>query len=247
MATGAMIVGSDAMDPTTKESLLDRLRTYLDGLDAADAPEVDAASDGADDEASDLYSVFVEIAGLRNEARAQARLVKDALDQFRALFETLQSSNAALDRELKEVRARAREQDRALLRPLLLDMLDVRDRLAAGLAAYPPERARPWWARWRRIASTADPWREGMEMTLWRLDRALADRGVTPIATIGRLFAPAIARVVATRDDPSVAEGWVIAEIRAGFEWDGELLRAAEVIVAKRAEASDRSGRRDVE
>jgi hypothetical protein len=27
----------------------------------------------------------------------------------------------------------------------------------------------------------------------------------------------------------------VIAESRAGFEWDGELLRAAEVIVAKRA------------
>jgi hypothetical protein len=42
-------------------------------------------------------------------------------------------------------------------------------------------------------------------------------------------------RAVATRDDPSVAEGWVIAESRAGFEWDGELLRAAEVIVAKRA------------
>jgi len=30
-------------------------------------------------------------------------------------------------------------------------------------------------------------------------------------------------------------KGWVIAESRAGFEWDGELLRAAEVIVAKRA------------
>ena len=72
-------------------------------------------------------------------------------------------------------------------------------------------------------------------MTLRRLDRMLADRRVTPIVTVGRPFAPAVARVVATRDDPSAAEGWVIAESRTGFEWDGELLRAAEVIVAKRA------------
>jgi molecular chaperone GrpE len=234
------------MDDATKELLLNRLRAYLDGLDAADAPALDAAGDGADDETSDLYSVFVEIAGLRNESRAQARLVKDALDQFRAVFETLQSSNAALDRELKEARAGAREQARALLRPLLLDMLDVRDRLAAGLAASAAGPAPRRWAFWRRETTAADPWREGMEMTLRRLDRVLADRRVTPIIVIGRPFTPAVARAVATRDDPSVAEGWVVAETRAGFEWEGELLRAAEVVVAKRAEASDRSGRGDV-
>ena len=70
-------------------------------------------------------------------------------------------------------------------------------------------------------------------MTLRRLDRVLADRRVTPIVTVGRPFMPTVARVVATQDDSSVADGWVIAETRAGFEWDGELLRAAEVIVAK--------------
>ena len=84
-------------------------------------------------------------------------------------------------------------------------------------------------------------------MTLRRLDRVLADRRVTPIVTVGRPFTPAVARVVATRDDPSVADGWVIAESRAGFEWDGELLRTAEVIVAKRTGARDRSDRGDVE
>jgi hypothetical protein len=39
----------------------------------------------------------------------------------------------------------------------------------------------------------------------------------------------------------------VIAESRTGFEWDGQLLRAAEVIVAKRAGARDRSDRGSVE
>lgn len=252
-----MIEGKDGMDQSIKEALLDRLRAYLDRLDADDAPETDVSQtadaiqvvpdherDAATDEARDLFSVFVEIAATRNEVRTQSRIVKDALDQFRVVFETLQSGNMALDRELREAHARAREQTRSVLRPLLLDIIDVRDRLAAGLAAGPPVRAPAWWVRWRRTTSVPDPirdpWREGLEMTLRRLDRVLADRRVTPIATVGRPFAPTVARVVETRDDPCVAEGLVIAESRTGFEWDGELLRAAEVIVAKRASAEDR-------
>ena len=84
-------------------------------------------------------------------------------------------------------------------------------------------------------------------MTLRRLDRVLADRRVTPIVTVGRPFSPAVARAVATRDDPSVAEGCVVAESRAGLEWDGELLRAAEVIEAKRAGSKDTAVRREAE
>jgi molecular chaperone GrpE len=251
--------GNDDMDLAIKETLLERLRAYLEQLDAADAPEADVSpaadatevvadleSDAVTDEARDLFSVFVEIAATRNEVRTQSRIVKDALDQFRAVFATLQSGNAALDRELKEAHVRAREQTRAVLRPLLLDLLDVRDRLAAGLAAAPPQRA-PTAAEPLR-----DPWREGLEMTLRRFDRVLADRRVTPIATIGRPFMPDVARVVGTRDDPFVAEGLVIAESRTGFEWEGEVLRVAEVIVAKRTSAKDpgtkdRSDRRDDE
>ena len=240
------------MDQSIKETLLERLRAYLERLDAAEAPDAavsqaadgiemvaDLESDAVTDEARDLFSVFVEIAATRNEVRTQSRIVKDALDQFRAVFATLQSANAALDRELKEAHGRACEQTRTVLRPLLLDILDVRDRLAAGLAAAPPPR-RSWW---RRVATGSeplrDPWREGLEITLRRFDRVLADRRVTPIATVGRPFTPDVARVVGTRDDPFVAEGLVIAESRTGFEWEGELLRVAEVIVAKRTSAKD--------
>jgi hypothetical protein len=161
------------MDLAIKETLLERLRAYLEQLDAADAPEADVSpaadatevvadleSDAVTDEARDLFSVFVEIAATRNEVRTQSRIVKDALDQFRAVFATLQSGNAALDRELKEAHVRAREQTRAVLRPLLLDLLDVRDRLAAGLAAAPPQRAPPWRSWWRRTATAAEPLRD---------------------------------------------------------------------------------------
>ena len=90
------------MDQAIKDALLERLRGYLDGLDAdaGGEPPVEATS-----EAADLFSVFVEIAAARNEMRTQSRLVKDAIDQFRDLFETLQSSHAVLEQELKEARA----------------------------------------------------------------------------------------------------------------------------------------------
>ena len=84
----------DAMDPSLKETLLDRLSSYLDGLDAADAETAGLAPTAAevpsaDEEGRDLFSVFVELAAVRNEARAQARIIKEALDQFRDVFETL--------------------------------------------------------------------------------------------------------------------------------------------------------------
>ena len=115
------------MDAAVKETLLDQFRCYLDSIEEA-PEEPDAA--GAE---ADLFTVFVELAAVRNEVRTESRLVKEALDQFRGVFATLQSSHATLEQELKRAQAEARERGRALLRPLLLELLDLRDRLAAGL------------------------------------------------------------------------------------------------------------------
>ena len=70
---------------------------------------------------ADLFSVFVELAAVRNEVRTESRLVKEALDQFRGVFDTLRSSQATLQQELQRAQAEARERGQALLRPLLLD------------------------------------------------------------------------------------------------------------------------------
>jgi molecular chaperone GrpE len=49
----------------------------------------------------------------------------------------------------------------------------------------------------------------------------------------GRRFDPRVARVVGTTRDAAVGTGIVGEEVRAGFLWEEELLRAAEVIVNK--------------
>jgi molecular chaperone GrpE len=159
-------------------------------------------------------------------------LVKEALDQFRGVFGTLQSSHVTLEQELKRAQADTHERGRALLRPLLLDLLDLRDRLAAGLRQPPAPPAR--FARWRaRRRADAEGWREGLGITLRRLDRILAERNVVRIEMKGRRFDPRTGRVVGTTEDQSVGNGVVVDEVSAGFMWDDNLLRAAEVIVSK--------------
>lgn len=215
------------MDAAVKETLLDRFRCYLDSIEEA-PEEPDAA--GAE---ADLFTVFVELAAVRNEVRTESRLVKEALDQFRGVFATLQSSHATLEQELTRVQSEARERGRALLRPLLLELLDLRDRLAAGLQppAVPPSR---WFERWRRQQQAEpDSWREGLGITLRRLDRILAERRVVRIEMTGRRFDPRMGRVVGTTQDTTIGSGIVMEEVSAGFQWDDEVLRVAEVIVNK--------------
>jgi molecular chaperone GrpE len=210
------------VDATVKEALLDQFRCYLDSIETE--PEPAAAPDP---ESADLYTVFVELAAMRNEVRTESRLVKEALDQFRGVFGTLQSSQTVLEQALRRAQDEAKEQARTVLRPLLLDLLDLRDRLAAGLTQKMPRTV--WLGRWRR--SEFESWREGLAITLRRLDRILADRHVAVIEMIGRAFDPSVARVVGTTRDASVGAGIVVEEVRAGFRWEDQLLRAAEVIV----------------
>ena len=215
------------MDAAVKETLLDQFRDYLDSLD-----EVPQTVDAEGPE-TDLFTVFVELAAMRNEMRTESRLLKEALDEFRGVFGTLQSSHATLEQELQRAHADSRERARALLRPLLVELLDLRDRLAAGLQPA-AERSARWLDRWRtRRPDQPESWREGLGITLRRLDRILADRRVVRIETIGRRFDPRVERVVGTSKDVSIGAGVVVEEVSAGFLWDDELLRAAEVIVNK--------------
>jgi molecular chaperone GrpE len=218
--------------PAIKQRLLARFAAYLDGLDERELEGIAATAKG-ENEADDLASVFVELAALRSDVRTQSRRVKEALDEFRSVFDTLQVSHASLDQELKRARAEMGEKKRELLKPLLLDIIDIRDRLTTAI-----ERSGmgPSWCE--RLLPTAfknarSSLREGIGMIVRRLDRVLAHRGVAPAETVGRAFNPRIAAAVATVSRHGMADGHVIEEVRPGFLWNDELLRPAEVIVVK--------------
>lgn len=215
------------MDDSIKQALIDRFRGYLDMVEDGEEPPDDPG------ETADLFSVLVEMAALRSEVRTESRLVKDALEQFRGVFDSLQASQATLQRELDRARTETRDQAQSALRPLLLDVIDLRDRLVAALTLSAA--ARPRWRDrlWRRDRSGVAAWQEGLRMTLRRLDQVLLDRRVVATQLAGLPFDPRLARAIGTAADSSVAEGTVIKEVRAGFLWDDQVLRTAEVIVSK--------------
>jgi molecular chaperone GrpE len=218
------------VDDNIKQALLSRFSAYLDRVEEEPEPPDDPG------ETADLYSVFVELAGLRSEVRTESRLVKEALDQFRGVFDMLRASQATVQQELDRVRVEAHDREHAALRPLLLDVIDLRDRLLAALKLVATVRPR-WSDRLLRRNAPGgkggEAWQEGLRMTVRRLDQVLLDRGVVATQLVGRPFDPRRARVVGTTPDGSVAEGTVIEEVRTGFLWDDQVLRTAEVIVSK--------------
>ena len=215
------------MEDSIKQALLSRFSAYLDKAEDAPSPPDEPTA------TTDLYAVLVELAGLRTEVRTESRLVKDALDQFRGVFETLQASHSTLRQELDRARAEARDEGRAALRPLLLEVIDLRDRLTAALKLAAG--VRQHWADrlLGRSAAGGEAWQEGLRMTVRRIDQVLLDRRVVAVPVIGQPFDARGARVVGTAPDSSVPEGSVIEEARTGFMWDDQVLRTAEVIVSK--------------
>ena len=215
------------MDDSIKQALIDRFRGYLDMVEDGEEPPDDPG------ETADLFSVLVEMAALRSEVRTESRLVKEALEQFRGVFDSLQASQATLQRELDRARTETRDQVLSAQRPLLLEVIDLRDRLVAALTLSAAARSR-WRDRlWRRDRSGVAAWQEGLRMTLRRLDQILVDRRVVATQLAGLPFDPRLSRAIGTAADSAVSEGTVIEEVRAGFLWDDQVLRTAEVIVSK--------------
>lgn len=207
-----------------QEALLNRFRGYLEA--GGDQPE-------GGEERVDLYTLFGELAALKNEVRIESRQVKGALDQFRALVEPLQMGHAALQEEIVRLKEEKRLAGREALRPLLLSLLDLRDRLEAGLTMSPGKR---WHRRLfkrlcRKEQEMLDAWRTGQGMLLGRLDRTLTVHEVHPLDLVNRPLDPRLARAVRVERHKGVANGLVLAELRRGFLWHGELLRLAEVVV----------------
>lgn len=227
------------MDASSRETLLEQLRSFLETCDTSTDQIGDATGNaswdatGSDEpEAPDLFTLLAELAALKNEVRVESRQVKAALDQFGALFDTVRESSRRLQDELGRERERATAERRESERDLLLDLLDLRDRLSAGseqAARYTPG----WLARRGGAGEFIGGLAEGMAMNLRRLDEMLLRRGVRPLEALGQPFDPHTMRAVAITRDPAIASGLVAEVTRAGFLRDGQPLRAAEVIVNK--------------
>jgi molecular chaperone GrpE len=221
------------MDAETREQLIARFRTYLET--AADEPSPGPTDENAVE--TDLFSLFTELAALRNEVRLESRQLKAALDKFGQLFDTLRESNERLGRELEA----RREVEQAALqtaeRPLLLELLELRDRVEAGLASARGYRPTGLQRLVGKASHFIEGLADGMVITLRRLDELLARYRVRAVPAAGNALDPHTMHATAIESRQDQADGMVLAEVRRGYLRGDEVLRLAEVIVNKRDKA----------
>ena len=220
------------MDSEIKEQLLERFRAYLD-----EQPE--AAPDESVENRTDLYSLFSELVALKNEVRLESRQVKTVLDEFRAVFATLQASHSQLGNELDRARNAVPEQQRAALKPVLLELVELRDRFEAGLRVLHNYHPTLWvrvLGQRRRERDLLQAVAQGQDISLRRLDQILNTQQVIPLAAEGQPLDPHTMCAAELDERPDLANGLVTEELRKGYLWQGELLRLAEVKVNRRPE-----------
>ncbi|HFE39364.1 MAG TPA: nucleotide exchange factor GrpE [Gammaproteobacteria bacterium] len=213
------------MDPKTKQAFIERFSAYLD-------TETPSERETISNEV-DLYRLFVELAALKAEVKTESRQVKTAIDEFQNLIAMLQRNNDQLATELAGKQLQQEKQLEKTERPLLLAILDIRDRIEIGVkqsAAYQPG----WRARRERTAlAHIASLQQGMEITLRRLDGLLERYSVKPISTVGKRLDPHCMQVSDTEWQNAQEEGVVLADVRKGYLRHGKVLRIAEVIVNK--------------
>ena len=217
------------MDEARKQNLLERFRQYLDGVD-----EHPQKRDEEGDREVDLYTLFSELASLKSEIKIESRQVKQALDHSRELIDAMQQSNKRLGSELSELRRAEDVLREEAEQELLLEILELRDRVEAGAGSI--EKFKPGGMLERprgRVKKLLGGIGEGMEISLRRIDGLLSRYKVSPIKAIGQRLDPMCMRAASTGFDAQQDDGIILNEIRKGYRRGGKVLRLAEVVVNK--------------
>jgi len=211
------------MEEANKTRLLAEFGAYLDSQEIE--PEEETRQ-------TDLFSMFVELAALRTEVKTESRQFGNAMEQFKETQALLRNSHEQLNLELERNRNDLASLRRNLLRPLMLELLDLLDRLAAGQAALQSYRPIKGWFHIKSRKQDRlfiESIREGQGMSLRRLEETLARQRIRPMETLGRLVDPHTMSVVELDSRSDLENGIVTAELRKGYLWGEETLRLAEV------------------
>lgn len=190
----------------------------------------------------DLLTLLQELAALKTEVKQESRQLKSALDSFKEVFATLQQSHQTLSQELADRRQEQQhdlqKQKQLILKPLLLDLVDLYDRIKQAMELNPQHRP-SWFARlFKRELTVIAALKESQEICLRRLEQLLSNHDVHPIPTENQPFNPHTMRAVALEHYPDLANDSIVQEIQAGFLWHDNVLRVAEVTINKHKEAS---------
>lgn len=201
---------------------------------------VETLEEGIPNEAensTDLFTLFEALLALKTEVKQESRQFKAALESFKEVFSALQKNYDNLAQELSQRRQEQQsdfqKQRQSILKPLLLELIEFRDRLDQGWIHAKAHRPTFLQKLFKQGSSFIASILQGQAMLLSRLDQILDRYEVRPLLVANQTFDPFTMRAVAIESNPNLPQGLVIEEIRKGFLWHDDVLRAAEVSVNK--------------
>ena len=143
--------------------------------------------------------------------------------QFRKLAQRAQADLANYKKRAAEEVEEARRQTAT---GLLLRIVATRDDIQRALDLVPGDAA-------------GEGWSEGLALVMRNIDGALQAEGVTRTEALGKPFEPWECEAVQYEETDDAAEGTVVRVFREGFSHRGRVLRAAQVVVAKKPETDE--------
>ena len=163
----------------------------------------------------------------REDGQDDADLLQQRLEeaeresgQFRTMA---QRAQADLVNYKKRAAEEIEETRRQTASGLLLRIVAFRDDIQRALDLVPE-------------GEVAEGWAEGLGLVMRNIDTALEVEGVTRTMVLGMPFEPWECEAVHYVETDQAAEGTVVSVFREGFSHRGKVLRAAQVVVAKRPE-----------
>lgn len=183
----------------------------------------------------DLNTLLSELVGLKTEVKAESRQFKNTLDTLSSALTTVEDDNKILSKELTENVQQREIQRTEILQSMLLDIIDIYDRLHLGrdvLQNYRPV-ASLFKSSRKKDIDFIKRFTQGHDMTLKRLDQLLQQYQVDSVECVGELFDPVTMYAVETGSYQEFENGRVVEELRPGFLFQGKVLRLAEVKVNK--------------
>lgn len=187
---------------------------------------LDASATGAAPDGQNAQNI--EDAEEKDEMTLTQERLEEALrekDQFRSIAQRAQA-------DLINYRKRAADEQQEIRRnantDLILKFLGVVDDFSRAMAMVPEDAVAPGWM-------------EGLQLVQRNLANVMDSEGVTKIEAEGQPFEPWGHEAVFYQETPDREEGIVTDVIRNGYKLRGRVIRAAQVVVSKAPEPTDKN------
>jgi molecular chaperone GrpE len=154
------------------------------------------------------------VSELQAELEAARKDAADQRDSYLRLRAEMENFKKRIERQYADQATQAKKQ-------LLLKLLGVLDNLDRALSFQ------------ESGASDQAGLATGLRMTLWQMRELLKSEGITEIQAVGAPFDPRFHEAVATVIGSPEADGRVAEESLKGYEFQGDVLRPAKVVVTK--------------